>query len=45
MCPATKLALLEFCDKAEKYIYVFVDNKRAQPVAERLRTMIEESQI
>ena len=39
----SKLSLLEFCDKAEKYIYVFLDNKRAGEVANRLRAVIEES--
>ncbi|MFC1657632.1 DUF4388 domain-containing protein [Candidatus Moduliflexota bacterium] len=39
----TKLSLLEFCDKAEKYIYVFIDNKRAEEVGTRLRAIIEES--
>ena len=41
-CPATKLGLLDFCTKAEKYIYVFIDIARARPVAERLRTVVEE---
>ncbi len=39
----SKLSLLEFCEKAEKYIYVFIDNKRAEEVANRLRSVIEES--
>jgi hypothetical protein len=41
-CPSTKLGLLEFCAKAEKYIYVFIDIPRARPVAEQLRTVVEE---
>ncbi len=41
-CPATKLGLLDFCAKAEKFIYVFIDTARARPVAERLRTIVEE---
>jgi hypothetical protein len=41
-CPATKLGLLDFCTKAQKYIYVFIDTARAKPVAERLRTIVEE---
>jgi hypothetical protein len=41
-CPETKLGLLDFCTKAEKYIYVFIDTARARPVAERLRTVVEE---
>ncbi|MHB8836588.1 MAG: DUF4388 domain-containing protein [Candidatus Methylomirabilia bacterium] len=41
-CPATKLGLLDFCAKAEKFIYVFIDTDRARPVAERLRTIVEE---
>ena len=41
-CPATKLGLLDFCTKAEKFIYVFIDTARARPVAERLRTIVEE---
>jgi hypothetical protein len=41
-CPATKLGLLDFCTKAEKYIYVFIDTARSRPVAERLRTVVEE---
>lgn len=41
--PGTKLSLLEFCEKAEKYIYVFIDNKRAEDIANRLRTAMEES--
>jgi hypothetical protein len=40
--PATKLGLLDFCTKAEKYIYVFIDMPQARPVAERLRTVVEE---
>jgi len=41
-CPATKLGLLDFCTKAEKFIYVFIDTARARAVAERLRTIVEE---
>lgn len=41
-CPATKLGLLDFCTKAEKFIFVFIDTARARPVAERLRTVVEE---
>ncbi len=41
-CPGTKLGLLDFCTKAEKFIYVFIDTARARPVAERLRTIVEE---
>lgn len=41
-CPATKLGLLDFCTKAEKFIYVFIDTARARPAAERLRTIVEE---
>ena len=41
-CPATKLGLLDFCTKAEKFIYVFIDTAKARPVAERLRTIVEE---
>jgi len=41
-CPATKLGLLDFCTKAEKFIYVFIDTARARPVAEQLRTIVEE---
>lgn len=41
--PGTKMGLLEFCDKAEKYIYVFIDNKRAEEVSLKLRTAIEDS--
>jgi hypothetical protein len=41
--PGTKLSLLEFCEKAEKYIYVFIDNKRAEDIANRLRSAMEES--
>jgi len=40
-CPATKLGLLEFCTKAEKFIYVFIDTTRARPAAELLRTIVE----
>ncbi len=32
--------LLEFCNKVEKYIFVFIDNKRAKTVAEELRVLI-----
>lgn len=39
----SKLSLLEFCEKAEKYIYVFLDNKKAEEIANRLRSVIEES--
>jgi hypothetical protein len=41
-CPATKLGLLDYCTKAEKFIYVFIDTARARPIAERLRTIVEE---
>jgi len=41
-CPSTKLGLLDFCTKAEKFSYVFIDTARARPVAERLRTIVEE---
>lgn len=41
-CPETKLALLDFCTKAEKFIYVFIDTTRARPAAELLRTIVEE---
>ena len=41
-CPATKLGLLDFCAKAEKFIYVFIDTTRSREVAERLRTIVEE---
>ena len=41
-CPVTKLGLLDFCAKAEKFIYVFIDTARARPVAELLRTIVEE---
>jgi len=41
-CPDTKLGLLDFCAKAEKYIYVFLDSERARPIADRLRTIVEE---
>jgi hypothetical protein len=41
-CPDTKLGLLDFCTKAEKFIYVFIDTARSRPVAERLRTIVEE---
>ena len=41
--PGSKLSILEFCDKAEKYITVFIDNKRAEEVSNRLRAVIEES--
>jgi hypothetical protein len=32
--------LLEFCNKVEKYIFVFIDNKKAKDVAEELRVLI-----
>ncbi len=41
-CPGTKLGLLDFCTKAQKYIYVFIDTGRAKAIAERLRTIVEE---
>ena len=41
-CPDTKLGLLDFCTKAEKFIYVVIDMARSRPVAERLRTIVEE---
>lgn len=41
----SKLSLLEFCEKAEKYIYVFIDNRRAEEIANRLRSVIEESTL
>jgi hypothetical protein len=43
-CPDTRLGLLDFCAKAEKYLYVFVDSARAKPVADRLRNIVEEPQ-
>jgi len=41
--PGNRLNLLEFCEKAEKYIYVFIDNRRSEEIGNRLRTVIEES--
>jgi hypothetical protein len=32
--------LLEFCNKAEKYIFVFIDNKKAKDVVEEMRNLI-----
>jgi hypothetical protein len=32
--------LLEFCGKVEKYIFVFIDNKKAKDVAEELRNIV-----
>lgn len=32
--------LMEFCDKAEKYIFVFIDNRKAKEIAEELRAII-----
>ncbi len=32
--------LLEFCGKVEKFIFVFIDNKKAKEVAEELRNLI-----
>lgn len=43
-CADAKLALLDFCAKAEKYIYVFLDSARAKPVADQLRNIVEEPQ-
>jgi hypothetical protein len=43
-CPDTKLGLLDFCTKAEKYIFVFLDSGRAKPVADQLRNIVEEPQ-
>lgn len=37
--------LMEFCDKAEKYIYVFINNKKAREVAEELRGIIRVDQF
>jgi hypothetical protein len=39
----SKLTMLEFCDKAEKFIYVFIDNRQAEEVGRQLRNLIEES--
>lgn len=39
----SKLSLLEFCEKAEKYVYVFIDNKQAEEIGKQLRSAIEES--
>jgi hypothetical protein len=39
----SKLSLLEFCEKAEKYVYVFIDNKQAEEIGRKLRAAIEES--
>ena len=41
----SKLSLLEFCEKAEKYVYVFIDNKQAEEIGKKLRSAIEESVI
>lgn len=43
-CADAKLALLDFCTKAEKFIYVFLDSERAKPLADELRTIVEERQ-
>lgn len=43
-CPDTKIGLLDFCTKAEKYIYVFLDSGKAKPVADGLRNIVEEPQ-
>jgi DNA-directed RNA polymerase subunit F len=32
--------LMEYCGKAEKYIFVFIDNRKAKEVAEELRSII-----
>jgi hypothetical protein len=44
-CADAKLALLDFCAKAEKFIYVFLDSNRAKPVADQLRDIVEERQV
>jgi len=39
----SKMSLLEFCEKAEKYVYVFIDNKQSEEIGKKLRAAIEES--
>jgi hypothetical protein len=39
----SKMSLLEFCEKAEKYVYVFIDNKQSEEIGRKLRAAIEES--
>ena len=39
----SKISLLEFCEKAEKYVYVFIDNQRSEELGNKLRAVIEES--
>lgn len=39
----SKLSLLEFCEKAEKFVYVFIDNRRSVEIGNQLRAVIEES--
>ncbi len=33
--------LSEFCNKAEKYIFVFIDNRKAKEVAEEMRGLVK----
>ncbi len=37
-------ALVEFCDRAEKYIFVFISNKKAKAVTDEMRSIIEDEQ-
>jgi hypothetical protein len=39
----SRIGLLEFCEKAEKYVYVFIDNQRSEELGNKLRAVIEES--
>jgi hypothetical protein len=39
----SRISLLEFCEKAEKYVYVFIDNQRSEELGNKLRAVIEES--
>lgn len=41
-CPGDKLAMMDFCDKAEKFVYVFIDSGQSEGIAEKLRHIIEE---
>ncbi len=37
--------LLEFCNKAEKYIFVFIDNQKAKEAVEKMRSIVREDRF
>lgn len=42
-CGNSEIELINACDKAEKYIYVFLDPENSKAVADKMRQLIEET--